>query len=150
MVKRKVYLDTSVISSYFDEKCPERMALTREAWGIIMSYDVYVSTVNKREIDGNPSEGLKQKMTKLIDRFNVLELNEEAVRLANSYVKNGIFPEKFRDDALHVAVATAYDMEYLLSWNFRHIIKLKTKRMVNLVNLSSGYRQLEIITPPEL
>lgn len=89
-------------------------------------------------------------MMKLVDQFNVLELNEEAVRLASSYVKNGIFPEKFRDDALHVAVATVNDIEYLLSWNFRHIIKLKTKRMVNLVNLSSGYRRLEIIVPPEL
>jgi predicted nucleic acid-binding protein len=150
MAKRKVYLDTSVISAYLDEKHPERMQLTREAWGIITTYDVCISTVNIREINDNPSKDLRRKMMNSIERFDVLELNEESVRLANIYIKHGIFPERFRDDALHVAVATVNDMDYLLSWNFRHIIKLRTKRMVNLVNLTSGYKEVEIITPPEL
>ncbi|MFQ6052158.1 MAG: type II toxin-antitoxin system VapC family toxin [Candidatus Hydrothermarchaeota archaeon] len=150
MAKRKVYLDTSVISAYLDEKHPERMQLTREAWDIITTYGVYISTVNIREINDNPSRDLRRKMMNSIERFDVLELNEESVRLANIYIKHGIFPERFRDDALHVAVATVNDMDYLLSWNFRHIIKLRTKRMVNLVNLTSGYKEVEIITPPEL
>lgn len=150
MAKRKVYLDTSVISAYLDEKHPERMQLTREAWDIITTYGVYISTVNIREINDNSSRDLRRKMMNSIERFDVLELNEESVRLANIYIKHGIFPERFRDDALHVAVATVNDMDYLLSWNFRHIIKLRTKRMVNLVNLTSGYKEVEIITPPEL
>lgn len=89
-------------------------------------------------------------MADLASGFEVLEVSKEALTLAAEYIKQGLIPERFENDALHIAIATVYDLDYLLSWNFEHIVKVKTKRMVNLVNLSSGYRELEIISPPEL
>jgi len=61
-----------------------------------------------------------------------------------------IIPEKYRADALHIAFATFYEMDVLVSYNLRHIVKLKTRRLVNYINLLEGYRNLEIGTPEEV
>ena len=74
----------------------------------------------------------------------------DALELAEQYVRSGVIPEKYRDDAFHIAIACTNGLQYLLSWNFEHIVKLKTKRIVNLINLTSGYREIEIVTPGEL
>jgi hypothetical protein len=66
------------------------------------------------------------------------------------YVAQGIFPQKYYDDALHVAVASVNQMSILLSWNFRYLVKLKTRRMASLVNVQEDYMPVEIISPPEL
>jgi len=54
------------------------------------------------------------------------------------------------EDALHIAIASAYGMDILASWNFKHIVNLKTKRRVNAVNVLKGYRELEMADPPML
>lgn len=61
-----------------------------------------------------------------------------------------IFPAKYRDDALHLAIASVSGMDYLLSWNFEHLVKVKTKDMAKRVNTSKGYKNIEIISPLEL
>lgn len=66
------------------------------------------------------------------------------------YLSKGIFPERYKDDAIHVAVAVANNIDFLISWNFRHLVKVKTRRMVNLINEILGYPHIEIIAPPEL
>jgi predicted nucleic acid-binding protein len=59
-------------------------------------------------------------------------------------------PEHYKDDAIHVAVAVVNNTDLLISWNFRHLVKVKTRRMVNLVNEVLSYPHIEIIAPPEL
>ena len=59
-------------------------------------------------------------------------------------------PEKYISDAEHVSVATVNRMDYVCSWNFRHLVKVSTRREVNLVNALQGYGPVEIIAPPEL
>ena len=59
-------------------------------------------------------------------------------------------PKKYAEDALHIAIAVNNKMDYLLSWNFKHIVKLKTKNIVRLVNTLAKNAQIEIITPAEL
>lgn len=54
------------------------------------------------------------------------------------------------DDALHVAIASFNEINYLISWNFEHIVKVKTRKLVNFVNVINGYREIEIISPQEL
>lgn len=89
-------------------------------------------------------------MIDLVTGFEVLEVSEEAMTLADEYIKRELIPKQFENDAIHISIATVYGLDYLLSWSFEHIVKVKTKRMVNLVNLSLGYKELEIISPPEL
>jgi len=81
---------------------------------------------------------------------NVLHVSEKAKNLAKIYVKQGIFPEKYFDDALHVALASENQIDILISWNFTHLVKLKTRRMVLAINLQEDFIPVEIISPPEL
>ena len=64
--------------------------------------------------------------------------------------KRHIPSEKYIDDAVHVAVASLNNIGILLSWNFTHLVKVKTRRMVALVNSEKNYLSIEIISPPEL
>ena len=147
--KAKVYLDTSVISALYDDRTPERMQLTKSAWDNLDDYKVYISELVVNELDAAPKERRKIFID-TVANFQVLELLEEAKELANNYIAEEIFPEKYRDDALHVAIATVNDIKYLLSWNFKHLVKVKTRKMVSLINTKLDYNEIEIIAPPEL
>jgi len=72
------------------------------------------------------------------------------IELAKEYVKYGAVPESYPEDAYHIAVAVLNEMDYLLSWNFRHIVRRRTKDVVRMVNTLRKLKQIEIITPGEL
>jgi len=148
----KIYLDTSVVSALFDDRTPERKSATERAWLKLEDKninDVYVSELVLEELQ-RTSEPLKSSLLSAVSSFNVLPLTERAKNLAGIYVKQGIFPEKYFDDALHVAVAALNEIGILLSWNFTHLVKLKTRRMVSLVNAMESIFPVEIISPPEI
>ena len=98
------------------------------------------------------AEPKKSEMIDLIENYNiqVLEVNEEIDRLANVYVQEGIIPAKYGLDSAHIAAATVNNIDYVLSFNFQHINKLKTKEMTALVNLREGYKSIIICTPMEV
>ncbi|CAG1021693.1 hypothetical protein DOJK_01176 [Patescibacteria group bacterium] len=76
-----------------------------------------------------------------------LEFDSECYELAYEYVKRRIIPKKYEDDAFHMAVASVNDLDAIISWNFKHIVKLKTKREVSGTNLLMGYKEIEIYSP---
>ena len=88
-------------------------------------------------------------MLGVVEGAQVLPALAEASRLAERYVAAGIFPEKYGDDAMHVAVATVHSIPFLVSWNFKHLVKVRTRSLVNEVNLKEGFNSIEIIAPPE-
>ena len=89
-------------------------------------------------------------MLDLVAPCAVLGIDAEIEALADNYVKAGILPNKYWNDALHIAVAVVHGITFLVSWNFKHFVNVKTRQMVNLVNLKEGYGVIEIIAPPEL
>ena len=149
MMKQKIYLDTSVVSALFDKRAPERMAMTKAAWERLDECDVYLSKTVLDEL-GNASQPLRDEMLEAVSDFTVLPDTDTSKKLAGVYVEQGIFPEKYFDDALHVAIASTNQIGILLSWNFAHLVKVKTRRMVALVNAMENYIPVEIISPPEL
>lgn len=148
-MRPRIYLDTSVISAYFDDRTPERKALTRAAWERFGAHDVHLSTLVLEEIGGAPPP-LREKMLAAVSGFTVLTVSDAARELAEKYTEQGIFPEKYFDDALHVAAASVSRVGILLSWNFSHLVKVKTRRMVALINAMENHMPVEIIAPPEL
>ncbi len=144
-----VYLDTSVISAFFDARTPERMALTRAAWERFGAYDMFLSDLVIEELEG-ASSPLREEMLAAVSGFTALPVSGLARTLAGKYVEQGIFPGKYFDDALHVAIASVNRVGILLSWNFSHLVKVKTRRMVALVNAMENHMPVEIIAPPEL
>lgn len=107
--------------------------------------DLTISEIN-RIIDYN----LKEAMEDITRELSVLRLTDDIKEIGDLYIKFGAVPEGFREDAYHIAVAVFYEMEYILSWNFKHIVRLKTKDVVRMVNTLEELRQVSIITPAEL
>jgi hypothetical protein len=103
-----------------------------------------------KELNNTKNSDLKEQFEKLIKDLNVLPINTYIKELANEYINQKIFPQKYIDDAIHVACASYHNIAYLISWNFEHIVKVKTRRLVNLINALSGINELEIISPLEL
>jgi len=112
-------------------------------------YHVFISELVVDEIKG-ASQPLQNKMLEKIATFTSLSVTDEVQYLAELYIKNEIFPEKYFDDALHTALASTNQIGILLSWNFTHLVKIKTRRMVALINTLHNYNPVEIISPPEL
>ncbi|MDD3807418.1 MAG: type II toxin-antitoxin system VapC family toxin, partial [Candidatus Marinimicrobia bacterium] len=146
-----LYLDTSVPSAYYDERAKERQDATIKFWKeVLPNYQGYISEITVEELEDTKDEILRRKLRKLIKGFNVLKTNKEIRDLARVYIEKGVFPEKYVDDALHVAITSFYEISYLISWNFEHLVKVKTRKWVNSVNILEGLREIEIVSPQEL
>jgi hypothetical protein len=74
----------------------------------------------------------------------------EARRLADIYITRGIIPAKFDDDALHIATATVNNIDFVISFNQGHIVKVKTMIGAGFINLHEGYRQIGLSIPTEV
>jgi hypothetical protein len=74
----------------------------------------------------------------------------EVESLAREYVARGVVPEAWLEDCRHVAAATVARADAIVSWNFRHIVKLDKIKGYNQVNLLNGYGVLTIVSPKEV
>jgi predicted nucleic acid-binding protein len=150
MRKLKLYLDTSVVSFLDADDSPEKQSVTNFFWEDVKkdTYEIFLSLLVFAEI--NRCHALKKKV--LINylaqiRYTLLKETVEVVELALRYVSEGIIPERYRDDALHLAHATLARCDAVISWNFRHMVRFDTIRGVKGVNTLLGYPQIEIVTP---
>jgi len=152
MRTQKVYLETTMFNYYFDttkNAQPSTVAFF-EAIGS-GAFEGYTSVYAYDELDKAP-EPRRSNMLHLIDtyRITVLDTSDEVIQLAGEYFASNIIPVKKRIDALHIAVATVNEMDIILSFNFKHINKLKTKTLIPAVNRTSGYRDIFIAQPEEV
>ncbi len=79
-----------------------------------------------------------------------VSVTEPAIRLRDAYIKVGIVGPKWLDDALHVAMATIVEADAIVSWNFRHIVRLDKMKAYNDVNRREGYSIITIVSPKEV
>jgi predicted nucleic acid-binding protein len=146
----KVYLDTSVISALFDARNPERQALTEAFFRQSADFEIFSSEITLAEIERTHDIVLREKMKAVLMRFPIFDVDDRTESLASEYVLHDAVPANYRGDALHIAAAVINDMDCLLSWNFDHLVKRKTKDIVKMVNTLNKLGQIEIMTPAEL
>ncbi|MDR0653275.1 MAG: type II toxin-antitoxin system VapC family toxin [Synergistaceae bacterium] len=153
MKKLRLYLDTSVIS-HLD--APDRLDWqedTRRLWENIRAgmYDVFVSPVVVAEIERckEPKRSYLLAQLRLIE-YVVLEKTDEIGELAQRYVDANILRPNSFDDCQHIAYACVYNCDMLLSWNFAHLVNVKTISGVKGVNVLTGYKEMPIYTPTML
>ena len=153
MKKIKYYLDTTIFNFVFAEGDTEKKDITVKLFKDLpsISNGIYISDEVIREINRAP-EPRKSQLVGQLEETNplLLEVDIEAEELAERYVKEGIIPERYRSDAVHIAVAVVNGIEVIVSWNFEHIVKLKTRVMVNGINRLLGYHEIEICSPEEV
>jgi len=152
MRKQKIYLETTLFNFYFDtdrEAHPHTVKLFKEiAAG---KYEAFTSDYVTTELE-RASEEKRDKMIGLLSEYSikVLAPDPEAGRLADLYISDGVIPQKYRTDGLHIAIATVSDLDMIVSMNFRHIVKRKTKLVTGSINVLNGYRAIEIYSPMEV
>ncbi|MDR9398889.1 MAG: hypothetical protein RI562_07485 [Salibacter sp.] len=96
-----------------------------------------------------------EHIKKLVNQLNksyteFLEDTDEAVGLATEYIEEEVVGITSYADCLHIALATIYQADLLVSWNFKHIVNIERIRGYNSINLKNGYKQLEIRAPRDL
>jgi len=143
----KVYLENSVIGGYFDvefaEPTQRLFELFRDG-----TYLPVISTHVIDEINKGAPDNVRDNLLTL--HYEKYEITEEMILLAEKYMEQKIVSENYRDDALHIAIATVSGVDVLVSWNFKHIVNLSKIKMFNSVNIREGYNALEIRTPQEI
>ena len=148
-MKPRLYLDTSVIGGYFDA---EWMDETRELWAQARAekWQLLTSIVTERELRDAPGQ-VRQLFEETFQRAtDLLAVTDEVENLAQEYLKAGVVSAKFADDARHVALCTVHRINYLVSWNFRHLVNVRREAGFNAVNLLQGYPPVSIVNPKEL
>jgi rRNA-processing protein FCF1 len=152
MRKLKVYLDTSVISYLYQLDAPEKMKDTLELWELFKKevYDVYISDIVLREIDGCDNEKLDILLDYLSQiNYTIIETSEDTVKLAEKFINFGILKQKSFDDCQHIAAAILSGCDIITSWNFKHIVNVRTVKGVKVITTLEGYKDL-LIYPPSV
>ena len=146
-----LYLDTSVIGGYFEEEDLWQREPTRELWRLMELglYRFVTSAVTPRELMRAP-ERVRALFDATFTKEAILPSTDETDQLALAYLRHGILPEKCLDDAQHVAICTVAGIEYLVSWNFKHLVNAERRKGFNGINLLHGYRNVSIVSPQEL
>jgi len=147
-VKQRIYIDTSVFGGYFDEEFKEH---TIPLFDRIRADEFLVlySTVTQDEIEYAP-EKVKELVKSLrADQTEFLDTSDESLDLAAEYITEKVIGETSLADCLHIALATVNRADFLVSWNFKHIVNIERIRVYNSINIKNGYKQLEIRSPRE-
>ncbi len=147
-MKQKIYIDTSVFGGYFDEEfsnqtIPLFERIKNEEF--ILLY----SSVTQGELENAPNYVKELVNTLKVNYTEYIDLSEDAIDLANEYISGKVVGLTSYADCLHIALATINRADYLVSWNFKHIVNIQRIIGYNAINIKNGYKQLEIRSPRE-
>jgi hypothetical protein len=154
-MKPKVYIETT-IPSYLAGR-PSRdlviagnQELTREWWdGRRETFDLYISQFVLDEAGVGDADAVRRRLAVLVD-ITELKITEEAVGLTEKLLRDGVVPLKAATDAAHIAVAAVNQMDYLLTWNCKHIANAEIIRKIYHTCEATGYSCPVICTSAEL
>ena len=150
-----VYIETSLIG-YLTARPSNNLILmanleiTRRWWDTRRSqFTLYISQVVLDEAAQGDAEMVLKRL-EILQNFPVLELTEAVQALGAQFLIRSNLPPKASDDAIHIAVATVHGLDYLLTWNCKHIANAQIQRKLAAVCLDFGYKLPTICTPYEL
>ena len=149
-----IYLETTIFNFPFADDAPQYKADTLRLFAEIKAgkFKPFTSEYVTQELDSTKDAGRLRQMKALIADYGiaVIPASEEIKRLSEVYVTTGIIPEKYSTDALHLAAATVAGLDYIISLNFRHIVKHKTIIETEIINAREGFKRVFIHTPAEV
>ena len=150
-----LYLDTSIIG-YLTIRPSTNLitasnsVITQNWWDTRReNFTLYISEVVLEELARGDQE-IATKRLDLISELPLLALNEAVEELAQQFLTKSNLPPKASDDALHIALATVYKVDYLLTWNCKHIANAQIQKKLSQISIQSGYELPTICTPYEI
>jgi predicted nucleic acid-binding protein len=148
-MRQRIYIDTSVVGGYFDEEFKEA---TIKLFERLENDEIIfvVSDLLDLELLNAPTQVREHLLKYSPDKFQRVELTEEAIKLADYYITERVVGKTSLEDCRHIALATINKVDVLASWNFKHIVNLDRIKGYNSVNLRFGYSIIEIRSPKDL
>jgi len=150
-----VYIETSIVG-YLTVRPSNNlilmanMEITREWWETHRSqFNLYISEIVLDEAAKGDAE-IATKRLEILRDFPLLVLNENVRNLATQFLARSNLPPKAANDAIHIALATVYGLDYLLTWNCKHIANAQIQKKLSQISIESGYELPTICTPLEL
>ncbi|MEQ9620662.1 type II toxin-antitoxin system VapC family toxin [Coleofasciculus chthonoplastes] len=150
-----VYIETSILGHLTARPTDNlilaaNIKITQDWWNDFRgSFVLYASEVVEDEAARGDQE-IAHRRLNLLQSLMLLELTEEALELAQAFLNQSNLPSKASNDALHIALATVYGLDYLLTWNCKHMANAKIQRKLSQISSQLGYVLPIICTPYEL
>ena len=151
----KVYLETSVVSYYVSEISRDLIVAghqlsTKEFWMLFHTHfhPVVSALVIKEALQGNEQKA-KGRMD-AINGFEVVDYSDDAEQLVELLIAHKCIPKEYPEDALHIALATTSDIDFIATWNFKHINNPFTKNKIQKTIEEAGYVCPVLASPEEL
>ncbi len=152
---KTVYIETSIVS-YLTAKPSDNLLAsawqraTIDWWETQRSrFKLYTSQLVQEEASqGDPAAAMRRLDT--LRKIPLLKMTDQVIVLAKSFLEQGALPPKAIDDAIHIALAAIHELDYLLTWNCRHIDNAETKPVIRNICITQGVTCPEICTPSEL
>ncbi len=155
MKHKTVYIETSVVS-YFTSRpsrdlvVAARQEITREVWPLLFEkFGLYISALVIQEASQGDSDAASKRLNSL-SGIPILEITDRAQSIAQSLINGCAIPSAFEEDALHIAIASVNGIDFLLTWNFKHINNVFIKSKIIRVIESEGLISPEICSPDEI
>lgn len=154
-MKPKVYLETTIVSYLAarlsrDLIVAAHQQLTADWWTTQRpNFEIFTSEFVFREASVG-DESVAQKRLALLEDVPVLEITESALKLAGELIRRRVVPQRYAEDASHIAIATVHGMDYLLTWNCKHIANAQLEKGIGAICRAAGYDPPVICTPEEL
>lgn len=150
-----VYLETTVIGHVAGRLHPAasilaRQQVTREWWATAASrYLLFVSDLVLAECGDGDSDAAIERL-RVIDGIDILRTTDAANQLAAELIRSHAVPETEPRDALHIALSAINGIDYLATWNFKHIMNPSTQHSIDAVCRNAGIESAVICTPEQL
>jgi hypothetical protein len=154
-VKKSVYIETTIVSYLTARPSRDviraaRQTITKQWWEDRREdFDLVASQVVLNEARKGDKQAAERR-TRILDGLTLLEITGEAVELAATIVGKGLIPPKAADDAMHLAVTAVHGIDFLLTWNCRHLANAEMMSAIANVLTAEGYRVPIVCTPDEL
>ncbi|MBN1293509.1 MAG: type II toxin-antitoxin system VapC family toxin [Candidatus Latescibacteria bacterium] len=154
-MKQSVYIETSIFS-YLTAHLSRNLItaawqqITFEWWSLHRNgFELYISELVVAEAERGDTQAAEKRLAEL-HGIPELSITEEAIAFAEKLIKGGALPHNAADDAMHISVAAVHGIDYLLTWNCRHINNAEMKPFIRKICNDYGYIYPEICTPQEL
>ena len=154
-MKSKIYIETTIVSYLTawpsrDVIVAAHQQITDEWWRTKRQFfELFASQLVLREAQAG-NEDMAQRRLGALEEVRLLEVTEEALALAEDLLSKGSLPRKAEEDAVHIAVAVTNGMDYLITWNCKHIANARMRDKIEYICRVKGYEPVIICTPEEL
>ena len=149
----KIYIETTVPNFLFADDAPEKRRATEVffEWLRVSPDEIFISKLVEDEISACPEPKRTRMISVLLGLgLEVLPNDPDCSALADEYIGAGIIPARFKNDALHVAVAVWHKLDVVVSWNMNHLVNVRKVDRINAVNQRLGLTPIRINTPEEV